>query len=343
MIEYIYAFKDWRHLQFAQPWAFLLLLLIPLMLVWQWRMRRRVAPAIRLTTTSGLAHIRPAMRVRFRPVLDVLRVIAMVALIIALARPQSSSVSENVESEGIDIVLAMDVSGSMLAEDFKPNRIEAAKRVATDFINGRIGDRIGLVIFSGESFTQCPVTIDHRVLLEQVGEVKSGVLVDGTAIGDGLATAVDRLRNTNGKSKVIILLTDGVNNTGRIGPELALEIAKTYKVRVYTIGVGTNGGQAPYPAQTPGGGTVMTMMPVQIDEELLRKIATQTGGAYYRATGNNSLKSIYEQIDKLEKTKVEVSSYKHFAELFFPLALLACLCIAAEMALRWTVFRSVTQ
>jgi Ca-activated chloride channel family protein len=342
MMQYIYAYQDWRHLQFAQPWAFLLLLLIPVMLLWQWQMRRRTAPALRLTTTSGLTHIRPSMRARMRPVMSVLRVLAMTALIIALARPQSSSVSENVDSEGIDIVLAMDISGSMLAEDFKPNRIEAAKRVATDFINDRIGDRIGLVIFSGESFTQCPVTIDHRVLLEQVQQIQSGVLVDGTAIGDGLATAVDRLRNTHGKSKVIILLTDGENNTGRIGPELALEIAKTYKVRVYTIGVGTNAGQAPYPAQVPGGGTVMTMMPVKIDEPLLKRIASETGGAYYRATGNNSLKSIYDQIDKMEKTKVEVSSYKHFSELFFPLALLACVCIFLEMLLRWTVFRSVT-
>lgn len=342
MMQYLEAYFDWRHLQFAQPWAFALLLLIPLMLFWQWRMKRRAAPALRLTTTSGLAHVRPTWRIRMRPVMSVLRVIAMVAIIVALARPQSSSVSENVESDGIDIVLAMDVSGSMLAEDFKPNRIEAAKRVATDFINERVGDRIGLVIFSGESFTQCPVTIDHRVLLEQVNAVKSGVLQDGTAIGDGLATAVDRLRNTKGKSKVIILLTDGVNNTGRIGPELALEIAKTYKVRVYTIGVGTNAGQAPYPAQTPGGGTVMTMMPVQIDEPLLRKIASQTGGMYFRATNTSSLRNIYQSIDKMEKTKVEVSSFKHYAELFFPLALLAAACLALELFLRWTVFRSVT-
>ncbi len=342
MMQYIHALKDWKSVQFAQPWAFLLLLLIPAILLWQWQTRRRAAPALRLTTTSGLAHIKPSFRARLRPLLTVLRVIAMAALIVALARPQSSSVSENVDSEGIDIVLAMDISGSMLAEDFKPNRIEAAKRVATDFINNRIGDRIGFVIFSGESFRQCPVTIDHRVLLEQVEQVKSGILQDGTAIGDGLATAVDLVRNTNGKSKVIILLTDGVNNTGRVGPELALEIAKTYKVRVYTIGVGTNAGQAPYPAQTPGGGTVMTMMPVQIDEALMRKIATETGGEYFRATGDNSLKQIYERIDKMEKTKVEVSSFKHFSELFFPLALLACACLFLEMLLRWTVFRSVT-
>lgn len=342
MIQYIKAFRDWQHLQFAQPWAFLLLLLIPLMLLVQWRMRRRSAPALRLTTTSGLAHIKPGLRTRLRPILHVLRIIAMVALIIALARPQSSSVSENVESEGIDIVLSMDVSGSMLAEDLKPNRIEAAKRVAADFVNSRIGDRIGLVVFSGESFTQCPVTIDHRVLLEQINEVKSGMLVDGTAIGDGLATAIDRVRNAKGKSKVVILITDGENNSGRVGPELALEIAKTYKVRVYTIGAGTSRGQAPYPVQTPGGGTTIQMVPVKIDETLLKKIASETGGKYYRANDERSLRRIYEDIDKLEKTKVEISSFKHFSELFFPLAALACFCLALEMALRWTVFRSVT-
>jgi Ca-activated chloride channel family protein len=341
MMQYIEAFRDWRQLQFAQPWAFALFLLIPIMLFLQWRSRRRAAPALRLTTTSGLAHVKPGTRARLRPILTVLRVLAMSAIIIALARPQSSSVSENVDSEGIDIVLAMDVSGSMLAADFKPNRIEASKQVASDFITTRVGDRIGLVIFAGESFTQCPVTIDHRVLLEQVSNIQSGLLVDGTSIGDGLATAVDRIRKTNGKSKVIILLTDGVNNGGKVGPELALEIAKTYKIRVYTIGVGTQG-QAPYPAQTPGGGTIMTMMPVQIDEALLKKIANETGGNYYRATNNNSLKGVYESIDKLEKTKVEVSSFKHFSELFFPLALLACACLFLEMLLRWTVYRSIT-
>jgi len=340
MMQYIYALSDWRHLSFAQPWAFLLLTLLPLMAWWQFRMRRRAHPALRMSTTSGLAHIKPSLRIRLRPVLHLLRMFAVAALVVALARPQSSSVTENVDSEGIDIVLAMDVSGSMLAEDFKPNRIEASKKLAAEFINGREGDRIGLVIFAGESFTQCPVTIDHRVLLEQIDAVQSGVLVDGTAIGDGLATAVDRIRNTNGKSRVIILLTDGVNNSGKVGPELALEIAKTYKVRVYTIGVGSKG-EALTLIQTPEGAQKV-MQPVQIDEDLLRKIAKETGGNYYRATNNNSLKTIYQEIDKLEKTKVEISSYKHYAELFFPFALLAILCLALEGLLRWTVFRSVT-
>ena len=341
MMQYIEALTDWRQLTFAHPWAFLLLLLIPLMLWWQVRMKRRAHPALRLSTATGLSHIRPTLRLQLRPLSSVLRVLAMVALIVAIARPQSSSVTENVDSEGIDIVLAMDVSGSMLAEDFKPNRIEASKKLAAEFINGREGDRIGLVIFAGESFTQCPVTIDHRVLLEQIASIESGVLVDGTAIGDGLATAVDRIRNSSGKSRVIILLTDGVNNAGKVGPELALEIAKTYKVRVYTIGVGSQG-QALTLIQTPEG-VRKELQPVQIDEDLLRKIAKETGGNYYRATSNNSLKAIYKEIDKLEKTKVEISSYKHYSELFFPFALLACACLLLEGLLRWTLFRSITE
>ena len=340
MMQYINSLLDWQKVTFAQPYFFALLLLLPLLIFWQWRSKKRLHPALRLTTTSGLAHVRPSLRTRMRPLLSILRIICFIALVVALARPQSSSVTENVDSEGIDIVLAMDVSGSMLAEDFQPNRIEASKKLASEFIEGRPGDRIGLVIFAGESFTQCPVTIDHRVLLEQIEAVKSGVLEDGTAIGDGLATAVDRLRHSNGKSRVIILLTDGVNNTGKVGPELALEIAKTYHVRVYTIGIGTQG-SAPFSVQTPYG-VQRTMQPVEIDEKLLRKISDETGGNYYRATGNGSLKSIYAQINKLEKTKVEISSYKHYADLFFPFALLACLCLALELLLRWTVFRSVT-
>jgi Ca-activated chloride channel family protein len=272
--------------------------------------------------------------------LFVLRILSLVFLIVALARPQSSNVTENIDSDGIDIVLSLDVSGSMLAEDLKPNRIEAAKKVATGFVEKRPTDRIGLVIFSGESFTLCPITIDHNVLKQQIDGIKSGMLVDGTAIGEGLATAVDRVRKSNGKSKIIILLTDGVNNIGKIGPELALEIAKAYKIRVYTIGVGTKG-MAPYPTPTPMG-IQMQMQEVQIDEPLLKKISAETGGKYYRATDNRSLASIYNDIDKLEKTKVEISSFKHYSELFFPFAMLAILCLALETLLRYSVFRSIT-
>lgn len=331
---------DWKHITFAQPLFFALLLLIPFMIWWQLRSKKKDAPAMRLTTTGGIAKIKPSWRVRYRPVLFVLRVIALIALTVALARPQSSNTTESIDSEGIDIVLALDVSGSMTAEDFKPNRIEAAKANALTFVDQRPTDRIGLVIFSGESFTMCPITIDHNVLKEQISQIRSGMLVDGTSIGMGLATAVDRLRNANGKSKVIILLTDGVNNTGLIDPNTALEIAKAYKVRVYTIGVGTEG-QALMPVQTPMG-IQKQMMPVEIDEALLKKIAGETGGKYFRATGNKSLENIYKDIDKMEKTKVEVSSFKHYAELFFPFAMIAVICVALEMLLRYTVFKSIT-
>lgn len=334
------ALMDWKHLSFAYPLYFGLLLLIPLLIWLGWRQRSRQAIALRVTTIGGIRQMKPSFRVRMRPLLTVLRIISLVFMTIALARPQSSNTTETIDSDGIDIVLAIDVSGSMLAEDFKPNRIEAAKKVAIEFVDRRPSDRIGLVIFSGESFTQCPVTIDHNVLKDQIEGIESGVLVDGTAIGDGLATAVDRLRNTKGKSRVAILLTDGVNNVGKVGPELALEIAKAYKIRVYTIGVGTQG-QAPYPQQTPFG-IQKTMMPVQIDEALLQKIAKETGGNYYRATNNGSLEKIYKQIDKLEKTRTETSSFKHYAELFFPFALIALIALALEILLRNTIYRSIT-
>ncbi len=334
------ALMDWKHISFAHPAFFALLAFIPLLLWWHYRPAAGNHPALRLTTTQSLRKVSPGWRVRFRPVLVFLRMLTLTAMIVALARPQSSNVTENIDSEGIDMVLSVDVSGSMLAEDLKPNRIEAAKKVASDFVDRRPTDRIGLVIFSGESFTQCPITIDHDVLKEQLANIKSGMLVDGTAIGDGLATAVDRIRRSNGKSKVIILLTDGVNNVGKVGPELALEVAKAYKVRVYTIGIGTRG-MAPYPVQTPFG-MQKQMQEVQIDEALLKKIATETGGKYYRATDNSTLKTIYGDIDKLEKTKIEVSSYKHYAELFFPFALLALISLLLEVSLRYTVFKSVT-
>ncbi len=332
------AFLDWKHISFAHPYFFGLLLLIPL-LIW-WQLKKQHTPSMRLSTTNHVKLLAPTWRVRFRPMLTVLRVLALVALIIALARPQSSSVSETLDSDGIDMVLSIDVSGSMLAEDLKPNRIEAAKKVALDFVEMRPTDRMGLVIFSGESFTLCPITIDHNILKQQIDGIKSGMLEDGTAIGEGLATAVDRIRKSNGKSKVIILLTDGVNNMGKIGPELALEIAKAYKIRVYTIGVGTKG-MAPYPVPTPFG-MQMQMQEVQIDEALLQKISKETGGKYYRATDNKSLATIYGDINKLEKSKVEINSYKRYAELFFPFAAAALLFLSIEILLRQTVFRSIT-
>jgi Ca-activated chloride channel homolog len=336
----IKALFDGQHLSFALPWYFIFLLLLPVLIWWEFKGKSRQQPSFRLTSLTGIKGLKPTWRVRFRPVLIVLRSIAFIALVVALARPQSSNVSESVDSDGIDIVLSVDVSGSMMAEDLKPNRIEAAKQVANDFVDKRANDRIGLVIFSGESFTQCPITIDHNIVKEQIDAMKSGMLQDGTAIGMGLATAVDRLRNSKAKSKIIILLTDGVNNTGLIDPSTALEIAKAYKLRVYCIGVGSRG-EAPYPVQTPTG-IQKQMVPVEIDEALLKNIATQTGGKYFRATSNNSLASVYKEIDQLEKSKVEVSSFKHFTDLFLPFALLALFCFSLEMLLRYTIFRSIT-
>ncbi len=334
------AFLDWKHITFAHPYFFALLLLVPAMIWWQNRGRKNINPALRLTTLGGIAALPQGARARFRPLLFVLRIAAIVAVIIALARPQSSNTTVNNDTEGIDLVLCMDISGSMLAEDFKPNRIEAAKKVALDFVDKRPGDRIGLVIFSGESFTMCPITIDHNVLKEQIAQIKSGMIQDGTSIGMGLATAVERLRNSKAKSRVIVLMTDGVNNMGLIDPLTALEITKAFKIKVYTIGVGTQG-QALIPVQTPLG-TRKQLMDVEIDEPLLRQIASQTGGKYFRATNNKTLETIYSDIDKMEKTSVEVTSFKRYAELFFPFALFAVICLALEMGLRYTVFRSLT-
>jgi len=272
-----------------------------------------------------------------RPLLFIFRVLTLCCLIIALARPQTRNDEQLVNGEGIDIVLCLDISGSMLAQDFTPNRMEAAKNVASEFIDNRPTDRIGLVIFSGEAFTMCPLTTDRNVLKAQLFNVQSGLLEDGTAIGSGLATGVDRLRSSPSKSKVIILLTDGENNGGLIDPNTAKEIAKSVGVRVYTVGMGTEG-YAPVPVQTPGG-VVMQREKVNIDEKLLTQIATETGGRYYRAKDNESLKSIYSEIDQLEKSKIEVSSIRRYTEQYFPFALAASIFLFLELLLRWTVLR----
>jgi Ca-activated chloride channel family protein len=265
--------------------------------------------------------------------------IAAAGIIVALARPQSSFGSQKVTTEGIDIMIAFDISGSMLAEDFKPNRIDAAKRVAVDFIDGRPNDRIGLVIFAGESFTQCPLTTDHAVLKNLFAGIQSGMLVDGTAIGEGLATAVIRIRDSKAKSRVIILLTDGVNNMGEISPLTAGEIASLYGIRVYAIGVGTHG-HAPYPVRTPFGIHYQNM-PVDIDEEVLKKIADETGGKYFRATNNNKLREIYAEIDLMEKTKIEVMEFRHKYERFYPFVMLSLLCLIVERLSRYTFLKTL--
>ncbi|WP_211092569.1 MULTISPECIES: vWA domain-containing protein [Chitinophaga] len=333
-------FSAWKNIEFAYPVFFWLLLLIPVMIYWRIARRKKSQGVMKVSSVAGLRGLPVSWKVRFRPVLLALRILAYAALVTALARPQTSNTSENIDSEGIDIVMAIDISGSMLAEDLQPNRMEAAKKVAMDFVDKRISDRIGLVVFSGESFTQCPITTDHAVLKNQIMQVKSGMLQDGTAIGMGLATSVDRLRSSHAKSKVIILLTDGVNNTGLVDPLTALEIAKAFKIRVYTIGVGTQG-KAPFPMPMADGSVQMVMQDVQIDEPLMKKISKETGGKYFRATNTTDLKNIYSEIDQLEKTKVEITSYKRYAEHFFPLAMLALACILLEVVLRYSVFRSL--
>ncbi|MCK4745678.1 MAG: VWA domain-containing protein, partial [Bacteroidales bacterium] len=265
--------------------------------------------------------------------------IAIGLLIVALARPQSTSKSRNVNIEGIDIIMAMDVSSSMLAQDLRPNRLEASKDVAVEFVSGRETDRMGLVVYSGESFTQCPLTSDHAVLINLFKDIKSGMIEDGTAIGLGLANAVSRLKDSKAQSKVIILLTDGVNNRGAIAPLTAAEIAKTFGIRVYTIGVGTRG-MAPAPVQTPFG-TRYQNVKVEIDEETLMKIADVTDGRYFRATDNEKLREIYLEIDQMEKSKIDVKEYSKKEEEYMRFGLLATILFMIELLFRYLVFRNI--
>ena len=280
------------------------------------------------------------MRIYLLHVPFALRVAAITCLAIALARPQLNNKWSSESTEGIDIMMALDVSGTMLAEDLKPNRLEAAKNVATDFVIARPNDQIGLVVFAGESFTQCPLTTDHAALVNLFRSVKFGMIEDGTAIGLGLANCVNRMKDSETKSKVVILLTDGSNNRGDIDPQTAAQIAKTYGIRVYAVGVGSHG-QARIPVQTPMG-TQYMMMDSEFDEVTLRNIASTTGGEYFRATDNTSLKRIYEQIDQLEKTKLRVREYSKRTENFAPWLMAALLCIIAEILLRYFVLKTIS-
>lgn len=269
----------------------------------------------------------------------VLRIIAISAMVVAIARPRSSSVYERIDTEGIDIILALDVSTSMLARDFTPDRINAAKEIAIQFVAERPTDRIGVVVFAGESYTQSPLTTDRATLINLVKEIECGLIDDGTAIGNGLTTAVARLKDSQAKSRVVILLTDGVNNAGEISPQMAVEIAKTYGIRVYTIGVGAMG-TAPYPVMTPFG-VELQQMKVEIDEQLLQNIAEETGGEYFRATDNSKLLEIYGEINKMEKSKTMVDSFPIYKELFMRFALVALGAILLEMLLRFFVIKQL--
>ncbi len=316
-------------ISFAYPLFLYFLLIIPLLGWWYWKKENAFSPDMTFSSLQMFAGLKPSRKEKLRHLPAVLRLLALAFLIIAAARPQTFSSGENIYTEGIDIVMVLDISGSMLAEDFSPNRLEAAKSVIDDFIAGRTTDKIGMVIFASESFTQCPLTIDYPVLRNLLKEIKSGVLTDGTAIGIAIANGINRVKDSKAKSKVMILLTDGMNNVPEMDPLTAAQIAQTFGIRIYTIGVGTMG-QAPYPFDTPFGKRY-SMVPVEIDENLLKQIAQTTGGNYFRATNNKKLADIYNEIDKLEKTRVEVTSYRHASELYFIWALFGFILLLGEV------------
>lgn len=326
-------------MQFANPiYLYLLILLVPL-IVWYIIRMSKVQASFKLASTFAFQNTKKGIRVYMRHLPFVMRMIAIASLIIAISRPQAIDSWEKSETQGIDIVLALDISGSMLAQDLQPNRLEAVKKVAAEFITDRKNDNIGLVIFAGETFTQCPMTTDHKVLLNLLNEVDFGMIEDGTAIGLGLANSVNRLKDSESKSKIVILLTDGSNNRGQIAPMTAADLAKSYGIRVYTVGAGTKG-TAPTPVQTPFGIRIQNM-PVDIDEDVLTDIATLTGGRYFRAVDNESLRDIYHEIDKLEKYLISVQNVSSKQELYLPFAILALLLVFIELVLRRTWLRTI--
>lgn len=329
MFNYTYVNPHLFHLLWA---------LIPI-IAWYILRQKKMSASLQISTLKGFAGAPKTWKHYLRHLLFVIRLGVLALLVVVLARPQSSESWENVSTEGIDIIMCLDVSTSMLARDLKPDRLEAAKDVATQFISGRPYDRIGLVIFGGESFTQCPLTTDHATVINLLRETTTNLIEDGTAIGNGLATSVSRLKESDALSRVVILLTDGENNRGEIPPLTAAEIASTFGIRVYTIGVGTVG-TAPYPIQTPYG-TRIQDIPVKIDEETMQSIADVTGGKYYRATNNEKLKNIYNEIDALEKSKIEVKEFSKKEEEFKPFALAALLLLLLGVLLKVSVFRNI--
>lgn len=328
-------------IEFATPYFLYGLIVIPLLTVWYIFRGRNNQAYVKFIDTSFFSGMQKSWRIYARHLLFALDMCALALLIIALARPQSSSTNRKINVEGIDIVLTMDISSSMLAQDLKPDRLEAAKNVASDFVKGRPEDRMGLVVFASETFTQVPLTTDHGMLLNMMKEMKCGMLEDGTAIGDGLASSVSRLKDSEAISKVVILLTDGDNNAGSVDPSTAAEMAKLFGIRVYTIGVGTRG-TAPYPAQTPFGGIQMVQVPVNINEPLLQQIADETGGKYYRATSTEKLQQIYDEIDQLERSKIEINEFTRVHEEFLPYVLWGLALLLLGFILRSTVFKTLT-
>lgn len=329
----------WNNIEFTNPEFLWLLLIVPILGVYYFLMRSKSVAT--LTLSSAKSFGKPSVLSKLKPLLYVLRIAAISLLIIALARPRITSVSTKVNTnKGIDIVMAIDVSASMLARDLKPNRLGALKKVATNFVDKRPSDRIGIVIYAGESFTQTPITSDKRIVKRTINDIKWGQLEGGTAIGMGLGSAVNRLKESKAKSKVIILLTDGVNNSGFVDPKTATELAKELGIKTYTIGLGTKG-TASSPAYRDGNGKlVFQNMPVEIDEDLLKYIAAETEGKYFRATDNKKLEAIYNEINKLEKTEIEEFKYYNYDEKYRFLVILAGLVLGLEMLLKFTIFRS---
>ncbi len=326
-------------MEFLHPkYLYLLLLLIPLT-VWYVVRLSKTQASFRLASANAFNGMKPGFRVYMRHFPFILRLLSLALVIVVIARPQSVSSWEESETQGIDIVMALDVSGSMLAQDLLPDRLQAARKVAAEFITDRSNDNIGLVIFAGESFTQCPLTTDHKVLLNLLNEINFGMIDDGTAIGLGLATSVNRLKDSQSQSKVVILLTDGTNNSGQIAPLTAADLARSYGIRVYTVGVGTKG-MAPTPVNTPYG-IRMQNMPVDIDEETLTEIAAMTGGQYFRAQDTEGLRQVYNEIDEMEKYLISVQNVTRRQELFLPWALAALALILLELLLRRTWLRSI--
>ena len=328
-------------IEFASSYFLYGLIIIPLLVVWYIFSGRKNQAYVKFSDTSFFNGMPRSWRIYARHILFVIEMCALALLIIALARPQSSSKSQKINVEGIDIVLTIDLSSSMLAQDLKPDRLEAAKNISADFVKGRPEDRMGLVVFASETFTQVPLTTDHGMLLNMMKELKCGMLEDGTAIGDGLASSVSRLKDSEAISKVVILLTDGDNNAGSIDPATAAEMAKLFGIRVYTIGVGTRG-TAPYPVQTPFGGIQYQQIPVTLNEPRLQQIADETGGKYYRATSNEKLEQIYDEIDQLERSKIEINEFTRVHEEFLPYVLIGLALLLMGFILKNTVFKTLT-
>ena len=328
-------------IEFASPHFFFGLIIIPLLVIWYIFNHNKQQAYVRFSDTGFFDKLPKSWKTYLRHIVFVLEIAALSLFIIALARPQSSTKNQNINVEGIDIVLAMDISSSMLACDLKPDRLEASKIVASDFVAGRPDDRMGLIVFSGETFTQVPLTTDHGMMLNMLKDMKCGLLEDGTAIGDGLASAVSRLKDSEAISKVVILLTDGDNNAGSIDPSTAAEMAKLFGIRVYTIGAGTRG-MAPYPVQTPFGGIKYQQVEVNINEPLLQSIANETGGKYFRAESKEKLQQIYDEIDKMERSKIEINEYKRLYEEFYPFAIWGIILLILSFILKNTIFKSIT-